>query len=303
MCRRPAARGSRLSRGASEGNGPLSGGTVLLVEDSTAQRAVIAHRLEQIGYSVASAEDGHECLRLLVDVRPDIVLLDIVMPGIDGWETLDMIREVSQVPVIMLTARDEDVERVRGLRAGADDYIGKPFQQDELEARIEAVLRRSQLAHRDELTGLPNRRAFEEHLDALLRRPGEQELVLVLFDLDNFKQINDREGHPAGDRVLREVSRVAQRAVRIGEELFRIGGEEFAIVVSGGDDAGRSVAERVRSAVEAQRRGDRLPTLSAGVASLPGDAQSKDELVQRADLALYAAKQAGKNRVASADVG
>jgi len=277
----------------------MSDGTVLLVEDSASQRAVIAHRLEQIGYRVSSAGDGEECLSLLDEIRPDIVLLDIVMPGIDGWETLDRIRDVSGVPVIMLTARDEDVERVRGLRAGADDYIGKPFQQDELEARIEAVLRRSQLARVDALTALRNRRAFDEHLEALLRRPDGDAFALILFDLDNFKQINDQRGHPEGDRVLRDASRIALRELRVGEELFRIGGEEFAVVVSGSVDAGRSVAERVRKAVEDSRAN--LPTLSAGVAAFTPGAETKDELVQRADLALYAAKQAGKNQVASAD--
>ena len=92
---------------------------------------------------------------MLGELRPDIVLLDVVMPGIDGWETLDRIRQTSGVPVIMLTARAEDIDRVRGLRAGADDYLGKPFQQDELEARIEAVMRRAELGRRDALTGLP----------------------------------------------------------------------------------------------------------------------------------------------------
>jgi diguanylate cyclase (GGDEF)-like protein len=269
--------------------------TVLLVEDSASQRAVITHRLEHIGYRVASAGDGGECLRLLGEVSPDIVLLDVIMPGLDGWETLDRIRDVSSVPVIMLTARDEDLERVRGLRAGADDYVGKPFQPDELEARIEAVLRRSHAARRDALTGLRNRRAFDEHLDAVLRDSGETGVSLVLFDLDNFKQINDQQGHPAGDRVLQGVARVALRQIRAGEEIFRVGGEEFAIVIYGREEAGRLVAERVRQAVAAEER-NALPTLSAGVAA-HSEGQSRDDLVQEADLALYAAKQAGKNRV------
>jgi len=172
---------------------------------------VISHRLEQLGYSVSTAGDGNECLHLLGELRPDIVLLDVVMPGLDGWEALEQIREVSGVPVVMLTARSEDLEKVRGLRAGTDDYLGKPFQPDELEARIEAVLRRSQLATRDALTGLPNRRAFDEHLETLFRRAGEQEFALVLFDLDHFKQINDSQCHQEGDRVLKDVARLALR--------------------------------------------------------------------------------------------
>jgi diguanylate cyclase (GGDEF)-like protein len=141
--------------------------------------------------------------------------------------------------------------------------------------------------------------AFDEHLETLLAR--RTEISLVLFDLDDFKQINDRDGHPEGDRVLQDVSRVVLRELRLGEELFRVGGEEFAIVVSGCEDAGPSVAERVRAAVESQWRGSRLTTLSAGVAAASSNGTTKDELVKQADLALYSAKRAGKNRVAAAD--
>jgi two-component system, cell cycle response regulator len=276
--------------------------SVLVVDDSRVQRAVIAQRLERAGFEVATAEDGLDCLRVLGELRPDIVLLDVVMPGIDGWETLDRIRQTSGVPVIMLTARAEDIDRVRGLRAGADDYLGKPFQQDELEARIEAVMRRSELGRRDALTGLPNRRTFDEHLDSMFapERDPDQPFSLVVFDIDHFKQVNDTQGHTAGDRVLQDVASIAQRRMRAGEQIFRIGGEEFAIVISGDRNAAVIVAERVRTAVEFEVREPRLPTLSAGVASYPDDAQSRDRLFQLADLALYAAKQAGRNTVAIA---
>ena len=276
--------------------------SVLLVDDSASQRAVIAHRLKLGGFEVAIATDGHDCLRVLGALRPDIVLLDVVMPGIDGWETLDRIRETSGVPVIMLTARAEDIERVRGLRAGADDYLGKPFPQDELEARIEAVMRRAELGRRDALTGLSNRRTFDEHLDSMLARQREtgQSFALVIFDIDHFKQINDTQGHPAGDLVLQDVAKVAQRQLRAGEQIFRIGGEEFGIVIPGDGKAGLIVAERVRAAIANEQRDPPLPTLSAGVAAFPQDAQTREGLFQRADLALYAAKQGGRNAVSLA---
>jgi diguanylate cyclase (GGDEF)-like protein len=273
--------------------------SVLLVDDSPSQRAVIAHRLETAGFEVATATDGLECLGMLADLRPDIVLLDVVMPGIDGWETLDRLRQISGVPVIMLTARAEDIDRVRGLRAGADDYLGKPFQQAELEARIEAVMRRSELGRRDALTGLPNRRTFDEHLDSMFApgRPTGQPFALVLFDIDHFKQVNDTRGHDAGDQVLRDVAAIAQRRMRAGEQIFRIGGEEFAIVIGGDRNAAVIVAERVRVAVESEPD---LPTLSAGVAAFPEDAHTRDQLFQEADRALYAAKLGGRNTVSLA---
>ncbi len=117
--------------------------TVLLVDDSTTERAVVESKLKRAGYAVLLAENGRDGLRRLYESNPDLVILDVVMPELDGWGTLDRIRSVSDVPVIMLTGRDQGDERIRGLRAGADDYIGKPFTPDELLARIEAVLRRS----------------------------------------------------------------------------------------------------------------------------------------------------------------
>ena len=273
--------------------------SVLLVDDSASQRAVITSRLERSGYEVATAVDGLDCLRVLSELRPDIVLLDVVMPGLDGWETLDRIRQTSGVPVIMLTARAEDLDRVRGLRAGADDYLGKPFQQEELEARIEAVTRRAELGRRDGQTGLPNRRTFDEHLESMFApdRPTGRPFALVLFDIDHFKSVNDTQGHPAGDRVLQDVATLAQRQLRTGEQIFRVGGEEFAIVVPGNRNAAVIVAERVRAAVESEAREPKLPTLSAGVAAFPEDASTRDQLFKQADLALYAAKQGGRNVV------
>jgi DNA-binding response OmpR family regulator len=121
----------------------MNGKTVLVIDDSETVRATVSDRLERGGYSVASAVNGREGLRRLYEIKPDVVLLDVVMPELDGWKTLELIRDVADVPVIMLTSRDTELERVRGLRGGADDYVGKPFSPAELSARIEAVLRRS----------------------------------------------------------------------------------------------------------------------------------------------------------------
>jgi DNA-binding response OmpR family regulator len=117
---------------------------ILLIDDSETERAIVSSRLEQHGFVVSTAVDGGEGMRKLYDLKPDLIVLDVVMPGIDGWQVLQRIREVSDVPVIMLTGRDTELERVRGLRGGADDYIGKPFSASELVARVEAVLRRAQ---------------------------------------------------------------------------------------------------------------------------------------------------------------
>lgn len=121
----------------------MSGGTILVVDDSATELAAVEKRLQGAGYTVVTAADGREGLRRLYETHPDLVLLDIVMPELDGWRTLELIRQVSDVPVIMVTGLDTEVERIRGLRAGADDYVGKPFSAGELVARVEAVLRRA----------------------------------------------------------------------------------------------------------------------------------------------------------------
>jgi diguanylate cyclase (GGDEF)-like protein len=154
-------------------------------------------------------------------------------------------------------------------------------------------------ARRDALTGLPNRRAFEEHLDDALERARDRgrEIAVALLDIDDFKQVNDTEGHAAGDRVLYELGRAALRTIRAGESLFRIGGEEFALVVEGGAAPAARVADRIRGEVSRHRRGRRLPTLSAGVAGAQARRATKYDLMTRADAALYEAKRSGKNRV------
>ncbi|MDQ3669075.1 MAG: response regulator transcription factor [Actinomycetota bacterium] len=115
---------------------------VLVVDDDPDIRNLTQELLERAGYSVTPAENGREGLRALYANPPDLVILDVTMPELDGWQTLERIRELSDVPVALLTARAAELEKVRGLKAGADDYITKPFGRQEFLARVEALLRR-----------------------------------------------------------------------------------------------------------------------------------------------------------------
>ncbi|HEY7706061.1 MAG TPA: response regulator transcription factor [Gaiellaceae bacterium] len=116
---------------------------ILVVDDDNDIRTLLRELLERRGFEVVEAADGKHALQELYGGRPDLVLLDVGMPGMDGWTTLERIRELSDVPVVMLTARSAELEKTRGLRAGADDYVTKPFGRQELLARIEGLLRRS----------------------------------------------------------------------------------------------------------------------------------------------------------------
>jgi DNA-binding response OmpR family regulator len=124
------------------GNG-MKRARVLVVDDDADIRGLLHQLLERAGYDVVEAPDGREGLRTLYAASPDLVLLDVSMPGLDGWQTLERIRDLSDVPVLMLTARTAELEKVRGLKAGADDYVAKPFGRQELLARVEALLRRA----------------------------------------------------------------------------------------------------------------------------------------------------------------
>ena len=115
---------------------------ILVVDDEARMRRFIRLNLEYDGFKVVEAENGKQALDKLRESLPDLVLLDVMMPDIDGFEVLKMIREISDVPVIMLTAKGEEEDIIRGLEGGADDYITKPFSPRELVSRIKAVLRR-----------------------------------------------------------------------------------------------------------------------------------------------------------------
>src|ERR1043166_7110424 len=116
---------------------------VLVVDDENDIRGLVQELLQRAGHEVVEAPDGNEALKRFYAEQPDLVILDVQMPGLDGWGVLERIRELSDVPVIMLTARAEELDKVRGLRGGADDYVTKPFGRQELLARVDAHLRRT----------------------------------------------------------------------------------------------------------------------------------------------------------------
>ncbi|MFO7916657.1 MAG: response regulator transcription factor [Anaerolineae bacterium] len=118
--------------------------TLLVIDDDATLIEALRIYLSRAGYEVHAATDGTEGLKEFYDLRPDLVVLDVMMPQMDGWETCRRIRDLSTVPIIMLTAKGQETDRVKGLRLGADDYVPKPFSLKELEARIEAVLRRAE---------------------------------------------------------------------------------------------------------------------------------------------------------------
>jgi DNA-binding response OmpR family regulator len=168
----------------------MSGGTILLVDDEAHIVELARMYLEKEGFEVRSAGDGHRALRLIANEPPDLVVLDLMLPGIDGWEICKRVRARSDLPIIMLTARDETVDKIVGLELGADAYLTKPFNPRELVAWIKAVLRRSSAqpgAESDDVNALslgklsilpPNREATIDGLPITLRAK-EYDLLLA----------------------------------------------------------------------------------------------------------------------------
>ena len=187
-------------------------------------------------------------------------------------------------------ATDEQVAAARALAAGAATALERARLAQEVERRrvTESDLR--ELCERDPLTGVLNRRAWDQLLSRALRK-GTQPLFVAMIDLDHFKDYNDRHGHPAGDALLRRAAAAWRSAVRAEDVLARYGGEEFAVLLGGcEEDIALEIAERLRLATI-----DEQP-VSIGVARWDGR-ESAAPLVERADKALYAAKRAGRNRI------
>jgi len=141
--------------------------TVLIVEDEPEFAALVELWMVQVGYLTVTARTGPDALRRFYEDHPDLVILDVALPGLDGWQLLERLREFSRVPILMVTARGSEADRIRGLKLGADDYITKPLSVPELAARVEAALRRAstaaperpkRLRHRDLVVDLDDHR-------------------------------------------------------------------------------------------------------------------------------------------------
>jgi two-component system cell cycle response regulator len=299
----------------------MTPGTVLIADDSLLIRAVVRAGLEEEGYRVVEAVDGIAAIAQCRQQPPDVVLLDIEMPGLDGHQVLARLKgdaELKDIPVVFLTVRTAISDVVAGLRGGAQDYLKKPFDPGELLARVGSAIRvkklQDQLRQRnaeldemsrtDGLTGLFNRR----HLDEELIRRHKDSLrhhdpyCVLLLDIDHFKHVNDTYGHPAGDLVLRTFADRLSIGLRSGDIAGRWGGDEFLVILPRTNQHGAlEFAERIRSAATAPVSGAGRHinvTISGGCAL--GPAESVDAVVHFADEGLYQAKLAGRNQIATA---
>ena len=318
---------------------------ILVADDREDNRGLLREWLTAQDYHVRCARDGREALELARQDPPDLILLDKVMPEVDGIAVARELKaedRFAAVPIIVLTGQDDTRRGAIYEEASADDLILKPLRFEEVDTRVRTMLKKREvfraleranhelrlanqrmedLTRRDEKTDLFNYRYFMERLTEqfkLVRRYGSN-LTIVMFDLDHFKSVNDNHGHVVGDAVLKQFGQIMVRTARETDLVARYGGEEFGILLPHTSAAqGQRLAERVRKSTEgfefhgnggANGNGNGAGaanaepepvrvTVSAGVATYPINDRILEphELIQAADLALYRAKDLGRNR-------
>ncbi|HOV04011.1 MAG TPA: diguanylate cyclase [Kaistiaceae bacterium] len=288
---------------------------ILLIEPSRVGRKMMGQMLEQRGDVVHPFALGGEALdHLRKHPEIEVIITSVEIQGICGlelcWEARVLSNSRNPLYIVVMSSNWERRKAIEALDSGADDFIQKPPDRDELFARLRAAdrLLRTQrenhrLARTDPLTGAFNRRHFFDQLRQEIETHGADPLSVVLMDIDHFKKVNDTYGHDVGDLVICQVAGLLIHADGV---FGRIGGEEFAWLLPRCSEAAAvEKAERIRRAVEGMTIGTELGplnvTCSFGVACRL-QAETAGSLVKRADEALYGAKHSGRNAVAMASI-
>jgi len=286
---------------------------ILVVEDDPEAAGCLESALKLAGYRVWLAGAPQEGLELLRSNIFPAAITELRSPIMNGIQFIRQAHKISSgTNILVLTPYSFIGSAIEAMEDGAYGYITKPLNNSEIRIVVERAVERYfllstsdekeyfvDLAVRDGLTGLFNRRYFNElinlEVNRLKRFPAA--LSLLMLDIDNFKNYNDTQGHQAGDELLKAVAKVFKGSVRGVDIVSRYGGEEFVIILPQADKkAAQIIAERLRVQV-----GLYFPaTVSIGIAALPDDASEAEQLIKKADDALYQAKKTGKNKCCAA---
>jgi DNA-binding response OmpR family regulator len=179
--------------------------TILLVDDEDSIQKLLTYPLEREGYRVLQARDGQEALRRFASERIDLVVLDIMLPKLDGLEVCKRLRAESEVPIIMLTARDDELDKVLGLELGADDYITKPFSIREFRSRVRALLRRASVArHVDDDDDVITAEGLTIDLSRRAVEVGGERVQLTYVEFELLRILASHPGRVYSRRMLLE---------------------------------------------------------------------------------------------------
>ncbi len=300
----------------------IANATIMMVDDEPINMEVVQTYLEDAGYrNFITISESNRAVGIIRQKDPDVILLDLVMPLVTGFEILEILRadaELKHIPVIVLTSSDDSETKLKALHLGATDFLAKPVDSSELSLRLRNTLAakayQDHLTYYDSLTGLPNRRRFSDRLAMALehsRQTGVSGGVLHI-DLDRFKQINDTLGHTVGDALLKAVADRLELRLRGGDavgrfreddiriSLSRLGGDEFTVLLPTIDSAESAarIARRILNALSESfdiNGHELFVTPSIGISVYPNDGDDIDTLLKHADIAMYHAKQHGRN--------
>ena len=308
---------------------------ILVVDDSLAILDLLREYLNEWGYEVSVARDGQDAKEFLNSKTFHLVLADLRMSPVSGWEVIRQAREIEGTQVVVMTGFASLDTSLEAIRHGVFDFLEKPLDFDRLKRVVRNGVRQSTLIHensrlmreleeknlelqseiqkvrreledmtiRDELTGLYNYRYLINLLEREISRSVRYShpLTLAMIDLDDFKKLNDTYGHTVGNDALRTIARIFTSSIRAADSVCRFGGEEFAIVLPvTTTHQAEPILERTCEMIRKENipvDSNRSLTISIGVAECPRDAQSLDDLIRLADKALYKAKEKGKDRV------
>jgi two-component system cell cycle response regulator len=288
--------------------------SILIVDDQKSNVSLLEQLLGEAGYTcVTSTTNPQEVCALHRKNRYDLILLDLEMPGMDGFRVMEGLKtneSDSYLPVIVLTAQPG--HKLRALQAGAKDFISKPFDLVEVKTRIHNMLEvrllytkvenynkvLEQTALHDSMTGLPNRALFDDrlvHAIALAKRH-DWTLAVMFLDLDRFKFINDTHGHAAGDWALKEVAKRLLQHSRDEDTVCRNGGDEFLYLLmnpQGSENIERVASTLLKTIGQPIDMGDLQPVIKAsiGIAVYPDNGTTGEQLIRNADAAMYRAKK------------
>lgn len=293
---------------------PVAPYRVMIVDDSLALTAYHSAVLEQAGMEVKAINDPLKVTDILPEFSPDLILIDLYMPECSGLDLAKVIRQLDafvSIPIVFLSAESNIDKQNIAMGLGGDDFLTKPIEPQHLISSVINRIRRSMMLRsfmvRDSLTGLLNHTAIKDMLDGEVAWAMRHKtpLSFAMVDIDLFKLVNDNYGHPAGDRVIKSLSRLLKQRLRSSDLVGRYGGEEFAVVLVDADAAAAmKVLDTIRNDFSQLRHltgeNEFRVTFSCGVADI-SEFPDSARLCDAADKALYKAKHAGRNQVALAD--
>ena len=295
---------------------------VLVVDDERINLEILRSVLKDM-CTVRGAINGEQALKAArLDPPPDLILLDIQMKGMDGYEVCRRLKSdplTRHIPVIFVTGKDQEDDETMGFDVGAVDYINKPIRPAIVRARVKLHLElkkerdyHARASSIDGLTGIPNRRHFSEYSENELHRArrNQKSLAVAMLDIDFFKLFNDNYGHLAGDECLKQVAATIDHTLRRSADMAaRYGGEEFVCLFPDTDEEGACViCDEILQAIRDLKiehtfsKNADIVTVSIGcVARIPEQNESLEDLIKQADERLYRAKNSGRNRVVCRD--